>query len=443
MTINRTVLIIVLIYLFYLVGAMGFPSTLRVAVLEKNGLFEVQKDEDGVLVINGGLDAEYIKTLSTSLRFKLDVVLTADGEWGRELSNGSWTGLVGMVLRNESDIALGGIAVTEKRYKIISYSSPYRFTYLTFATNLPRSLPRFTTFLYPFTMHLWIALAVLLFLMPFILRILLRRKITLGNLFFDTIKSLLYEPITSHNNDHLRDYFLQGAWLIAAMLISFSYAATLLSFLTIPLREPGVQNIKELSELVAQNKFRAGCFKGTNVVNILRADQHKSIQELADHIMDNKNDIEPDIGIVKKFYKSKKSALIAPEIYFKMNFANTLRISPEPVKCTAISMVMLKSFCCRRKLDAHINRMFNSGLSQQILKRTLTKIEINEYLKATYVEKDLTLNLKDLLGAFVFYLIGNALAAIALIAEILISKLHKRKRSKILRRQKKKSKRLF
>lgn len=420
---------------------MSFPSSLRVAVLPFNGLFEVERDNRKSLIISGGLEAEYVKTLSTSLRFDVKVLSPADGEWGRELPNGSWTGLVGMVLRNESDIALGGIAVTEKRFKIISYSAPYRFTYLSFATNLPRQLPRFTTFLYPFTMYLWIAIVLLLLVMPFIYRVLLRKKITLGNLFFDTVKSLLYEPVTSQYNGCVGDYFLQGTWLIGSMLISFSYAATLLSFLTIPLREPGVQNIKELSELVADKKFRAGCFKGTNVINILRADQYKSIRDLADHIQNNKYDIEPAKNIVENFYMSKKTALIAPEIYFKINFPNTLRISPEPLKCTAISIVMLKSFCCKRKLDTHINRMFDSGLSQQIIKRTLTKIEIKNFLNTATEGKNLTLNLKDLLGAFFFHSIGNTLSIFVLIIEMIISRINKRKRPKRLR--KKKSKRFI
>lgn len=417
---------------------MCFPSTLRVAVLPLNGLFEVERNNSESLIISGGLEAEYVKTLSKSLRFDVEVLYPADGEWGRELPNGSWTGLVGMVLRNESDIALGGIAVTEKRFQIISYSAPYRFTYLTFATNLPRQLPRFTAFLYPFTMHLWIAIILLLLVMPFIYRVLLRKKRTLGNLFLDTVKSLLYEPLTAQYNGHVGDYFIQGTWLIGAMLISFSYAATLLSFLTIPLREPGVQNLKELSELVADNKLRAGCFKGTNVINILRADQYKSIRELANHIQNNKYDIEPATNIVENFYKSKKSALIAPEIYFKMNFPNTLRISPEPVKCTAISIVMLKSFCCKHKLDTHINRMFDSGLSQQIIKRTLTKVEIKNFLNTATKQKNLTLNLKDFLGAFVFYLIGITLSIFVLIIEMIISRLDKRKRLKHLRKKKSK-----
>lgn len=417
---------------------MSFPSNLRVAILPLNQLFEVQRDHKGSLIISGGLEAEYVKTLSTSLRFNVEVLYPEDGEWGRELPNGSWTGLVGMVLRNESDIALGGIAVTEKRFKIISYSVPYRFTYLTFATNLPRQLPRFTTFLYPFTIHLWIAIILLLLVMPFVYRFLLHKKRTLGNLFFDTVKSLLYEPMTAQYNCHVGDYFLQGTWSIGAMLISFSYAATLLSFLTIPLRERGVQNIKELSELVADKKFRAGCFKGTNVVNILRADQYKSIRELADHIQTNKYDIEPAKDAVENFYKSKKSALIAPEIYFKMTFPNTLRISPEPVKCTAISIVMQKDFCCKRKLDTHINRMFDSGVSQQIIKRTLAKIEIKSFLNVTTKQKDLTLNLKDFSGAFLFYSIGITLSIFVLIIEIIISRIDKRKRVKHLRKIKNK-----
>lgn len=402
---------------------MTLPKLLRISILPFNGLFEVEREKLGTMQIIGGLEAQFVQLMGKFLGTEMEIVAPDDGEWGRETANGSWTGLVGMVLRKEADIALGGIAVTEKRSKIIHYSLPYRYTYLTFATNLPPEIPKFWTFLYPFTLNLWISVALLLLVMPFVFRLCLTTKMTLANHFFDAMKSLLYEPLTTEPSGSANDYFVLGSWLIGSMIISYSYAATLLSFLTIPLREPGVHNIKELSDLVVEGKFRAGCFKGTNVVNILRASEHASIAALGDHIIENEYDIEPDKESVGQFYKSKKSALIAPEVYFLMNFPNTLQIAPEPLKCTAISMVMKKSFCCKQQVDTYISRVFDSGISQQITKRVLLKIEIKNSLTNTASENTMTLNLEDFFGAFLFHGLGMIVSVSALIGEIIIKKM--------------------
>lgn len=402
-----------------------FPRSLRIAVLPLNGLFEVDTQTDGEMVITGGLEEEYLKVLSKSLNFKMKILAPADGEWGRETENGSWTGLVGMVLRNESDIGIGGLAVTEKRHKVIDYSAPYRYTYLTFATNLSPKLPKFTAFLYPFTLELWIALAMLLIAMPFVFKLLLSKKVSLGENLFYILKPLLSESLLIRHNGTTRDYFLLGGSLAGSMFLTCCYSANLLSFLTIPLNERGIQNIKQLSEEVAHGGFIAGAFKGTNVLNILRASQHPSIAAMADHIEKNKYHIEGSIDAVEEFYRSKRSALIAPAVYFQMNFPNVLQISPEPIKCTDISMAVSKSFCCKRRLDSHIRRMFDSGVSQQILKRILAHIEIKSSVRKTYGDQDITLNLEDLMGAFIFFIMGNILSVITLSIEMIISKLQR------------------
>ncbi|KAG7158152.1 Glutamate receptor-like 37, partial [Homarus americanus] len=50
-------------------------------------------------------------------------VLSPDGEWGRQLPNGSFTGLIGKTQRKEVDMSLGPFSVTWERAQVVDFSS--------------------------------------------------------------------------------------------------------------------------------------------------------------------------------------------------------------------------------------------------------------------------------------------------------------------------------
>ncbi len=50
------------------------------------------------------------------------MVLSVDGSWGQECANGSFDGMVGMVLRDEVDMAVSDFYVTEGRARVVDFS---------------------------------------------------------------------------------------------------------------------------------------------------------------------------------------------------------------------------------------------------------------------------------------------------------------------------------
>ena len=72
--------------------------------------------------LEGGIMFEIFQTLAKTLNFKPVYVLSKErGIWGNE-KNGSWTGMVGAVARNEVHTSIAGIAPTATRSAVLDFS---------------------------------------------------------------------------------------------------------------------------------------------------------------------------------------------------------------------------------------------------------------------------------------------------------------------------------
>ncbi|KAK4326081.1 hypothetical protein Pmani_003378 [Petrolisthes manimaculis] len=75
-----------------------------------------------------GLDIQVVRALAKLFNFTLQFIEAPPGErWGRQLENGTWNGMVGLLGRGEGDIGLGVLYITSLggRQKFQEYSAPY------------------------------------------------------------------------------------------------------------------------------------------------------------------------------------------------------------------------------------------------------------------------------------------------------------------------------
>ena len=125
-----------------------------------------------------GADVWLLDYISRALNFRFQMQLTIDGQWGSDTGNGSWTGMVGMIMREvgrfssmsriglmslfqEVDIALGVITVTPERGKVVDFSWPYQMTsILSFFAHEPPPYPKSYGLVWPFTFNAWIGIVI-------------------------------------------------------------------------------------------------------------------------------------------------------------------------------------------------------------------------------------------------------------------------------------------
>ena len=96
---------------------------LRVATLPFPPFQDVHYDKSGETIIGGsGLFLDPLNILARRLNFTLKFITSNDGQWGALTKNGTWNGLIGMVIKNQIDVAAGGMSVTRDRIRVVSFS---------------------------------------------------------------------------------------------------------------------------------------------------------------------------------------------------------------------------------------------------------------------------------------------------------------------------------
>ncbi|XP_022662330.1 glutamate receptor 2-like [Varroa destructor] len=99
-------------------------------------------------------------TLAETLNYKYSMEAPEDGEWGVKIHD-NWTGQIGMLYNNRTDIALGPIALTEQRFAAVDFSSMLTTDYLTILSGYPTyTQVNAFGFLMVFNWTVWLALTI-------------------------------------------------------------------------------------------------------------------------------------------------------------------------------------------------------------------------------------------------------------------------------------------
>ncbi|GIY77579.1 hypothetical protein CEXT_233921 [Caerostris extrusa] len=77
--------------------------------------------------------------------FLYELMVPEDGLFGNRLEDGNWTGVVGLLQRNEADMAFSYLsAKSYERYLILDFSTTYSSQVQTFVTEMPPLVPKTT-----------------------------------------------------------------------------------------------------------------------------------------------------------------------------------------------------------------------------------------------------------------------------------------------------------
>ncbi|XP_069168764.1 glutamate receptor-like [Procambarus clarkii] len=182
---------------------------------------------------------ELIDYLAKALNFSYTYVRPPDGFFGTRLQDGSWSGMVGMVMRQEVAIASGPFILSEDRAEVVDFTMAIMLDYwrILAARGRPEVDP--WSFLLPLTPQVWAAILGALLVLPLAV-LLLSSCLSLSThghgdwllVPFDYVRMLVQQDIMG-GGDWWWERVVLTVWGLVTVVLTQSYAGNLMALLAV------------------------------------------------------------------------------------------------------------------------------------------------------------------------------------------------------------------
>ncbi|XP_071532994.1 glutamate receptor ionotropic, kainate 4-like [Panulirus ornatus] len=162
-----------------------------------------------------------------------------DRSWGVKYANGSWSGMVGMVIREEADIGVGPFDVTASRAEVVDFTGLILvdYTRILGARGRPEVDP--WGFLLPLSPLVWLAILTALLVVPavmFLQSLCFSFKIEGEKNWLSATFAFLRVLLQQDNSLPARwwwERLVLGVWMMTTLVLTRSYAGNLMSLLAV------------------------------------------------------------------------------------------------------------------------------------------------------------------------------------------------------------------
>ncbi|XP_071514341.1 glutamate receptor ionotropic, delta-2-like [Panulirus ornatus] len=203
-----------------------------------------------------GLEVLLLDVLAEAANFTYHYVAPADTQWGRLTANGTWTGMIGMVVYERADWAVSDITFSPERERYVDFCHPIIYDASELVTPRAKPLPRWLSPVRPFRWEVWAAVATAVALAgPFLCMVARncygsRRPWTIWFHQLGNAVLFIIEPMFQRGSRmdiiEVPGRVFSGFWFIFTMIVGISYSSSLTSFLIRPGLEKPIQDLREL-----------------------------------------------------------------------------------------------------------------------------------------------------------------------------------------------------
>ncbi|XP_045124010.1 probable glutamate receptor, partial [Portunus trituberculatus] len=190
-----------------------------------------------------GYMGDVVKYFAAAMNFTSRYVLSPERTFGTKLPDGSWTGMIGMVVREEADFSPGPFTFSHVRYEAIDYTYPLHHASVKILSGLSGLETDPWGFLLPLTPLVWIASLVVL------LGVLAALQVFSFCVPNSTHKTLCYDSWSANTFSPARvllqqdvvwpaqwwwwERLVHGLWMLTVLVLAKSYAGNLMSLLAV------------------------------------------------------------------------------------------------------------------------------------------------------------------------------------------------------------------
>uniref|UniRef100_A0A2P2IBZ3 Glutamate receptor ionotropic, kainate 2-like n=1 Tax=Hirondellea gigas TaxID=1518452 RepID=A0A2P2IBZ3_9CRUS len=374
--------------------------------------------------------------------------------FGNKLPNGTWTGLIGMVIRKELDFAIPPFAYSLERWRAVEYSNILDID----SHSVTYKYPTFTSdvfgFIKPFTSSVWGCIAALLLVMTAVMgSIALFKTYVLHQRTDGTPASaedeekrdadkpnhimgaamLVYRALVGQSLDVVVPVHqaLLGLWLVMCLVIGTIYKGNLMSKLIAPKVNIPFSTFEELMA----NAIPYRTTPQTYFIEVAKlADEGSLLRRLYEGLDGYTIDVDQlrqqMIRGDYAFIMFRRALLGGMHHMFNAFGGNCVTtMIDEHILPAPLSMVFPKKSPWKKKIDPMIIALREFGIIQKMLEdATLNATHcLNPQNQAR--EGTNPLKMKDFYGIFSMYLGGMFLAAMAFVGEVCKRGCRRRKRN--------------
>ncbi|XP_068220453.1 glutamate receptor ionotropic, delta-2-like [Palaemon carinicauda] len=362
-----------------------------------------------------GTSLDLLQIISKKLNFTYDVQMeTADHNWGSK-ENGNWTGMLGDVIYNNKDLVVNYFLLTETRNEDFDSTRAYYSEGFAFALKIPPPKPQWPGLLYPFSGVMWLSVILTVTFTAILLTVFLTfipEKQKPAHAFLLIVGGVLNQSVR-HRLVSSWSRLYTGWWWLCALIITCGYTSNLIAFLTVPVYPTRIETVDEL----AASGLRV-CMQdyGNFLPEALKISTDASLYKLGHNL-----DLFPyaylsyEIGFgwvlndTHAIVDTKSYLVYLLELY---NHTDDTYLMKEEVYPGYLSWLLKKNCPYTNVIAKVLETLVEAGFVDHLYMKHMAKTLPKDNASQNKISKGKSLQIGQLLGAFMLWGIGGGVATI-------------------------------
>lgn len=386
----------------------GFGNrTLKVVSVEGKP-FQMRVDKGNGSFYYYGFTYDLLNEFAKQFNFRYEFLDSVDGLYGLPTKDHKdATGMIGMVMRGEADIAVGGFTITADRRKVIDFLYPYQEDGIgIIMRKVDNEANKMFRVFSPLDTDSWLATGVAAFVAALVLSIIvklspfskgLNNKVSAS---FWLVLSAFLQQGEEKSSKSAPARLVIGFWWVFTIIVMSLYTANLAAFLTVSMAKAPIKNLEELA---AQTVYKPLIEDGTNLHALFKKAEEGIYKKIWDMMRDMPKIISPDEGyemIVKGNYAYMTDE---SEARFKaMKDCRNLEMVEETFHKAELSFVIRKNAEFKEAFNEHMLKMVQYGIVDKYKKIWWGKHSCDSTNTATELEFKSTSGIFIVYSGFIF-----------------------------------------
>ncbi|XP_042879245.1 ionotropic receptor 21a-like [Penaeus japonicus] len=330
-----------------------------------------------------GRDVELIQTMAQVLNFSASFREPPRGElWGTKLENGTWTGLVGALARNEGHLGVANIFLSDNnnRRLVQDFTQPYDADKSCFMARSAPPLPRWQSLALPFTFEVWIAVLLgVLFISPVLYLLAkgsevsgeemagLQTLSSSGLYYWGILLRISQARVPVRSSTQILVAFL---W-ICSVILTVGYSSNLTAFLTVSRTPSGIETFSQLyasrqGVIGMGNFFKISMVSSRNTYLNGLADRYAPYSDFGQALVP----VKEGKGV---FIESRKYLEYLINTQFTKRGSSSMRVMKECFAPYSVAVALQLHSPLKERLNLVLSRLVESGLVRQWFLETLRR----------------------------------------------------------------------